>query len=130
VQTQVDASASCSAEQKATPDLVPIAAHGLQVRCLVPTSSSGRQVIDGRPDPFRCLLRILKRPHLDRRSTSQRSFAGPRKCFIQIGGFQYPKTHDVFLALGVRAVGDEYLAIALGPEGPGIAGRGKTAYEN
>ena len=38
--------------------------------------------------------------------------------------------YAVFAFVFVRAVGDEYLAIALGPEGPGIAGRGKTAYEN
>ncbi len=38
------------------------------------------------------LLRCAERAYLDRRPTGDRSLAPPRKCIIQISGFQHPKT--------------------------------------
>ncbi len=41
MQTQVGAPPSGAAEQKATPYVAPIAAHGLQVRCSAPRALGG-----------------------------------------------------------------------------------------
>ena len=59
-----------------------------------------------------------KRAHLDRRPTGDGSLAPPRKCIIQISGFQHPKTAYVLLGLQVRPVGDENLTIGLRPQRP------------
>src|SRR5262249_3561949 len=53
----------------------------------------------------------------------------PGKCFIQIGGFQYPESAHVLLGLGVRSVGDEHLAVGLLPQRLRVGGRGNAAGE-
>src|SRR6202023_709761 len=72
----------------------------------------------------------VKRAHLDRRPTGDGSLAPPRKCIIQISGFQHPKTAYVLLGLQVRPVGDENLTIGLRPQRPRAAGGGGGANEN
>ena len=49
------------------------------------------------------------RAHFDRRTGGDGSLAPPRKCPVQISGFQHPKTAYVLLGLRVRPVGDEHL---------------------
>src|SRR5215510_14114986 len=51
----------------------------------------------------------------------------PCECLINIGGFQYPKSANVLLGLGVRSVGDEHLAVTLLSQRLCIGGRGNTA---
>src|SRR5581483_2263833 len=57
------------------------------------------------------LDRIVKRPHLDRCPTGYGSLAPPRKCLVQIGGFQHPKTDYVFLGLRVRPVATAFSVV-------------------
>src|SRR5262249_23462529 len=53
----------------------------------------------------------------------------PCECLVHIGGFQYPKSAHVLLGLGVRSVGDEYLAVGLFSQRLCVAGRGNSASE-
>jgi len=71
-----------------------------------------------------------KLAHLDRRPTVDGRLAPPRKCIIQISGFEHPKTAYVLLGLQVRPVGDEHLTIALRPQRPRAPGGGEAANEN
>src|SRR5260370_37014074 len=75
-------------------------------------------------------LPSVNRAHLDRPPTGDGSLAPPRKCIIQISGFQHPKTAYVLLGLQVRPVGDEHLAIGLRPQRPRAAGGGEATNEN
>src|SRR5260370_1004168 len=72
----------------------------------------------------------IKRAHLDRGPTGDGSLAPPRKCLVQVSGFQHPKTAYVLLGLQVRPVGDEHLAIGLRPQRLRAAGRGEATNEN
>lgn len=53
--------------------------------------------------------RSEKRPHLDRRPTSNGGLAAPCQRLVQIGGFQHPQTAHALLGLQVRPVGDLHL---------------------
>jgi len=68
-----------------------------------------------------------KRSHLDRRPARDDSLALPRRCLVQIGSFQYPKTAYVLLSLQVRSVGDEHFTIGLPPQRSRAAGRAEAA---
>src|SRR5215831_19852244 len=67
--------------------------------------------------------------HLARRTAGDGTLARPRQRLVHISGFKYPETAYVLLGLGVRPVGDENLAVGLGPQRLGVAGRGKAAGE-
>src|SRR5262249_16768885 len=54
--------------------------------------------------------------HLARRTAGDGTLARPRQRLVHISGFKYPETAYVLLGLGVRAVGDEHLAVGLGPK--------------
>src|SRR5664279_3748134 len=82
--------------------------------------------------PLRCSRRVRVEKnlaHLARRTAGDGTLARPRQRLVQIGGFKYPETAHVLLGLGVRPVGDEHLAVGLGPQRLGVAGRGKAAGE-
>src|SRR5260370_9682010 len=72
----------------------------------------------------------IKRAHLDRGPTGDGSLAPPRKCLVQVSGFQHPKTAYVLLGLQVRPVGDDHLSIALRPQRLRAAGPGGGTNEN
>src|SRR6202007_2286056 len=79
---------------------------------------------------FRCSLRVRVEKnlaHLARRTAGDGTLARPRQRLVQISGFKYPETAHVLLGLGVRPVGDEHLAVGLGPQRLGLARRGKAA---
>src|SRR5215470_17564913 len=67
--------------------------------------------------------------HLARRTAGDGTLARPRQRLVHISGFKYPETAYVLLGLGVRPVGDKHLAVRLGPQRLGVAGRGKAAGE-
>src|SRR2546430_2612332 len=73
---------------------------------------------------FRCSLRVgVKKnlAHLARRTPPNPTLAPPRQRLVHISGFQDPKTAYVLLGLQVRAVGDEHLAVGMGPQRLGLA---------
>src|ERR1700687_1154937 len=80
--------------------------------------------------PLSCFRWYPKRAQLDRRPTGDSSLAPPRKCIIQISGFQHPKTAYVLLGLQVRPVGDGHLTIGLRPQRPRARGWAEAASEN
>src|SRR5215208_3022877 len=53
----------------------------------------------------------------------------PCQRLVDISAFQYPKSAHVLLGLGVRPVGDEHLAVGLGPQRLCAASRGNAAGE-
>src|SRR6266496_955439 len=53
----------------------------------------------------------------------------PCQRLVDISAFQYPKSAHVLLGLGVRSVGDEHLAVGLGPQRLRAASRGNAAGE-
>src|SRR6187402_2813524 len=68
-----------------------------------------------------------KLAHLAGRIARDGGLLRPCQCLIHIGGFQYPKSANVLLGLGVRPVGDENLAVALLSHSPCVGGRGNAA---
>ena len=69
----------------------------------------------------------VKRTHLDRRTTGDGGLAPPRQRLVQVGGFQHPRTANVFLGLRVRPAGDEHLTCGLQPQRPRAAFRLQAA---
>src|SRR5580704_6025434 len=51
----------------------------------------------------------------------------PCQRLVDISAFQYPKSAHVLLGLGVRPVGDENIAVGLGPQRLRAASRGNAA---
>src|SRR5579863_2632216 len=70
-----------------------------------------------------------KLAHLAGHIAGDGSLLRPSECLVHIGAFQYPKSAHVLLGLGVRPVGDQHLAAALGPQRLRAASRGNAAGE-
>src|SRR4051812_15170838 len=70
-----------------------------------------------------------KLAHLARRPAGDGTLARPCDGLVHISGFKYPETTYVLLRLDVRPVGDEHVAVSLGPQRLGVAGRGKATRE-
>src|SRR5882672_9677642 len=81
---------------------------------------------------FRCSLRSRvekKLAHLAGHIAGDGTLLRPYQRLVDISAFQYPKSAHVLLGLGVRPVGDEHLAVGLGPQRLRAARRGNSASE-
>src|ERR1700731_819973 len=67
-----------------------------------------------------------KLAHLAHRIGGDGALARPRECLVHIGAFQYPKSAQVLLGLGVWSVGDEHFTIGLPPQRLRAARRGNA----
>src|ERR1035441_10124410 len=81
---------------------------------------------------FRSFLRSRiekKLAHLANHIAGDGTLLRPCQRLVDISAFQYPETAHVLLGLGVRLVGDEHLAVGLGPQCLCVGGRGNAAAQ-
>src|SRR4051812_30568353 len=81
---------------------------------------------------FRCFLRSRvekKLTHLAGHIAGDGTLLRPCQRLADISAFEYPKSAHVLLGLDIRPVGDEHLAVGLGPQRLRAASRGNAAGE-
>src|SRR5258706_5899210 len=93
------------------------------------SSRNARSISDCSDMNVRWLFVVLERADFDGPAARHGRLLGPRECGIQIIDLDDPEPAELFLALGVRTVGRDDLAVLLLDDGRGV-GRVQAATEH
>src|SRR5580704_18663083 len=107
-------------------------ASGVASRWLVHLMVKTVHLPKSRRPLFRCTLRVRvekKLAHLAGYIAGDGTLLRPCQRLVDISAFQYPKSADVLLGLGVRRISNKHLAVGLGPQRLRAASRGNAAGE-